>query len=335
LSFVRNRAIVFAYIGLAVLVALTATISPGLLRPSHVGTLLILASFIGIVAVGQTFVILSGGIDLSIPWVLTSAAILLTKFCGGSDAALAWAAPTVLLGGCAVGAINGVGIAIFDVPPIIMTLAVNVVIQGLILVDTSGAPTASAPSLVQFSAVGYVGPLPVALLVWAVLALAASVILSKTALGRYLYALGSNKIVARFSGVPVIFMTIIPYVLSGFTAAMAGILLTGYSGQAYLGMGDPYLFTSIAAVAIGGASVLGGSGHYVGTLAGASVLTLLTSLLSTLNLSNGALLLVYGLVILLTISLSSEEWGNVIRRLPKNQSERDADSVVHSEDRTL
>jgi len=130
-------------------------------------------------------------------------------------------------------------------------------------------------------------------------------------------------------------MTIIPYVLSGFTAAMAGILLTGYSGQAYLGMGDPYLFTSIAAVAIGGASVLGGSGHYVGTLAGASVLTLLTSLLSTLNLSNGALLLVYGLVILLTISLSSEEWGNVIRRLPKNQSERDADSVVHSEDRTL
>ena len=84
------------------------------------------------------------------------------------------------------------------------------------------------------------------------------------------------------------------YTLSGFTAALAGMLLTGYTGQAYLGMGDPYLFTSIAAVAIGGASILGGSGHYVGTIAGAFVLTILTGLLPALNLSNGALLIVYG-----------------------------------------
>ena len=103
--------------------------------------------------------------------------------------------------------------------------------------------------------------------------------------------------------------------ISGGTAALAGILLTGYSGVAYLGMGDAYLFTSVAAVAIGGASILGGSGHYLGTVAGALVLTILTGLLPALNLSNGALLVVYGAVILVTVSISSETWGEVFRYL--------------------
>ena len=98
---------------------------------------------------------------------------------------------------------------------------------------------------------------------------------------------------------------------SGLTAAFAGMLLTGYSGQAYLGMGDSYLFTSIAAVAIGGASILGGSGHYLGTIAGALVLTILTGLLPALNLSSGALLVVYGAVILLTVSLGSESLASL------------------------
>ena len=92
------------------------------------------------------------------------------------------------------------------------------------------------------------------------------------------------------------------------------MLLTGYSGQAYLGMGDPYLFTSIAAVAIGGASILGGSGHYLGTVAGALVLTILTGLLPALNLSSGALLIVYGAVILVTVSLGSDAWRMWRRR---------------------
>jgi ribose transport system permease protein len=112
--------------------------------------------------------------------------------------------------------------------------------------------------------------------------------------------------VAEFSGVPTQRTTILTYVISGLTAAVGGMLLTGYSGQAYLGMGDPYLFTSIAAVAIGGASILGGSGHYIGTVAGALVLTILSGLLPALNLSSGALLVVYGAVILLTVAVGSE-----------------------------
>jgi ribose transport system permease protein len=311
----RNRLILLAYAGVIVLLLITALFSPGFLAPSNLRSTLVLAAFVGIVAFGQTFVIIGGGIDLSIPCVLNCAALLLTLMAGGQDLALLWAVPLLLAGGAAIGLINGTGVAMFGVPPIIMTLAVNVILQGLILVYTGGSPTPSTPALVKFLAVGRVGPIPVILLIWAALAVLATVLLSKSAFGRHLYALGTSATVAEFSGVPTARTTILTYVISGMTAALAGMLLTGYSGVAYLGMGDAYLFTSVAAVAIGGASILGGSGHYLGTVAGALVLTILTGLLPALNLSNGALLVVYGAVILITVSISSETWGELFRTI--------------------
>jgi ribose transport system permease protein len=311
----RHRAILLAYLGMIVLLLLTSVVSPGFLAGSHLRTLTVLAAFIGIVALGQTFVIIGGGIDLSVPWVLNCAAILVTMTAKGQNAPLLYAVPLILIAGALIGALNGAGIALFGVPPIIMTLALNVVLQGAILVHTGGSPQATAPALIQYLAVGRVASIPVIAFVWAVLALVASFLLSKTAFGRHLYALGTSRTVAEFSGVPIVRTTVAAYTLSGFTAALAGILLTGYTAQAYLGMGDPYLFTSIAAVAIGGASILGGTGHYVGTIAGAFVLTILTGLLPALNLSNGALLIVYGVVILMTVSLASEAFSDLVSTL--------------------
>ena len=307
----RNRLILLAYVGMVVLLLVTALFSPGFLSESNLRSTVVLAAFVGIVALGQTFVIIGGGIDLSIPWVLNSAAVLMTLLCGGQDLPLLWVAPLLLAGGALIGLINGVGVAVFGVPPIIMTLAANVILQGLVLVYTGGSPTPSAPDLIKFLAVGRLGAIPVIALIWAALALVASVLLSKAAFGRHLYALGTSATVAEFSGVPTVRTIILTYVGSGLTAALAGMLLTGYSGQAYLGMGDSYLFTSIAAVAIGGASILGGSGHYLGTIAGALVLTILTGLLPALNLSSGALLVVYGAVILLTVSIGSETFATL------------------------
>ncbi len=307
----RHRAILLAYLGMLVLLFLTSFFSPGFLSLNHLRTMAVLAAFIGIVALGQTFVIIGGGIDLSVPWVLNCAAILMTLVAKGQDAPLLYAVPAILVAGTAVGALNGAGIALFGVPPIIMTLAVNVILQGGILVYTGGTPPATAPAVIQFLAVGRVGPIPVVGLIWLALALAASLLLSKTPFGRRLYAVGTSGTVAEFSGVPIVQTTVFAYALSGFTAALAGMLLTGFTAQAYLGMGDPYLFTSIAAVAIGGASILGGSGHYVGTIAGAFVLTILTGLLPALRLSNGALLIVYGAVILITVSLASEAFSDL------------------------
>jgi ribose transport system permease protein len=298
--------ILLAYAGALLLLALTSLVSPGFVSPAHLRTTAVLAAFIGIVALGQTFVIIGGGIDLSVPWVLNAAGVLMAMAAAGQDPPLTWAVPLILAAGALVGCLNGIGVAVFGVPPIIMTLAVNVILQGAILVTTGGAPSPVAPPAVQFLAVGRIGGFPVVILIWAALAVVATVLLSRTAFGRYLYAVGTSATVAEFSGVPTIATSLAAYTLSGFTAAIAGTLLTGYTAQAYLGMGDPYLFTSIAAVAIGGASILGGSGHYMGTIAGAFVLTILTGLLPALDLSNGALLIVYGVVILATVAIASE-----------------------------
>jgi len=323
-SFSRHRPILLAYLGMFVLLALTSFFAPGFLAPAHLRTTAVLAAFVGLVALGQTFVIIGGGIDLSVPWVLNCAAVLMTLAARSQDGPLLWVAPLLLVAGALVGVVNAVGVSLFGVPPIIMTLAVNVILQGGVLVYTGGAPPATAPPLIQFLAVGRIAEFPVIVLIWIALAILATIALSKTAFGRRLYALGSSPTVAEFSGVPTFETTLIAYMISGFTAALAGMLLTGYTAQAYLGMGDPYLFTSIAAVAIGGASVLGGSGHYLGTIAGALVLTILTGLLPALNLSNGALLVVYGLVILVTVSLSSDAvsdlFASLARRLRREET---------------
>lgn len=305
---------VLAYAAAILLFVAVSLYSPGFANPAHVATLVTLAAFIGIVAIGQTVVIIGGGIDLSVPWIMNSAAILVTALAHGQNLPLFWIVPLVLLCGCAVGVVNGIGIAFLRVPPIVMTMSVNVISQGLLLIVTRGFPPPLAPPALTFVAAGKIGPVPIILLVWVVLAAAIVVLERRTAFGRYLYALGSNRAVATLSGVPVARTTITAYAISGITAALAGILLTGYSRQAYLGMGDPYLFTSIAAVAIGGASILGGTGTYLGTVAGALVLTILTGVLPIFRLDIGALRIIYGLVILVTVSISSPSLREFLSR---------------------
>lgn len=318
----RNKPILLAYVALVLLVLITAAFSPGSLSESSLRSTVVLAAFVGIVAIGQSFVIFGGGIDLSIPWVLNAAAMMMTFAASGNDAALTWVIPMVLAAGAGAGLINGIGIALLKVPAIIMTLATNIIIQGLVLVTTSGAPSPSAPSVIQFMAVGRLGGFPVIAILWLVLIVLVTVALSKTAFGRHLYAVGSSATVAEYSGVPVARTIILTYVISGVTAALAGMLLTGYSRQAYLGMGDSYLFTSVAAVALGGASILGGNGHYIGTVAGALVLTVLGGLLPALNLSSGALLVVYGGIILVTVAISSEAMTNLLALLGQGRKNR-------------
>ena len=181
----------------------------------------------------------------------------------------------------------------------------NVILSGALLLYTNGSPTASAPPAIESLATGRVGPIPADTILWLTLALVATLVLTWTPFGRHLYALGTNRTVAQFSGIAIARVTVVTYVVSATTSALAGIVLTGYVGQAYLGMGDPYLFSSVAAVAIGGASILGGSGHYLGTVAGALILTVLAGLLPILNLDPAALQVIYGVVILVTVAAAT------------------------------
>lgn len=307
--------IALAYGAALLLFVLVSIYSPGFAQPSNVATLITLASFIGIVAIGQTIVIIGGGIDLSVPWILNSSAILVTALAHGQNWPLVWIVPLILLLGCAIGVVNGIGIALLRVPPIVMTMSVNVIAQGLLLIVTRGFPPPMAPQALTFVAAGRLFQyLPVMFLVWLALAAIVVFIERRTTFARHLYALGSNRTVATLSGVPVTRTIITTYAISGLTAAIAGVLLTGYSRQAYLGMGDPYLFTSIAAVAIGGASILGGTGSYLGTIAGALVLTVLNGVLPIFRLEAGALKIIYGVVILLAVFMAAPSLRELFRR---------------------
>jgi ribose transport system permease protein len=301
----RNRSILLAYALVVVLAILGELVAGGFLTISHIDQLLIEASFIAFVALGQSFVILSGGIDLSIPWVLNAAAVLLTIFANGSNGKTLWLFPLLLAGGAIVGLVNGLGVMFLRIPPIIMTLGMSSMVEGGLLLYTNGGSGNIAPTGVVYVATHRWGPVPVVAVVWLVVLVVATVVLSATPFGRRLYATGLNRRVAEFAGVNVRWVTVSVYVISGVAAALAGLVLAGYVGESYLGMGDPYLFASVAAVAIGGASVLGGTGNYVGTTAGALVLALLAAILPILGFSQATLEIVYGLVILVAVSLSS------------------------------
>lgn len=298
--FVSRNRVIFASYGLALLMLLVIT----LFRPSfgtiqNLRALAVNASIIGIVALGQTLVILTGGIDLSIPYTLNSAAILLTLLTQGRDENLIWAIPVILVMAAAIGLVNGIGVALLGISPVIMTLGMNAILTGALVGYTSGGrPGSNAPPAISFVGQGAIGGIPVDLILWAVIIVVATLLLSFTTLGRSIYAIGNNALASRFSGINVRRTRILVYCISAVGAAIAGIVLTGRIGSSYLGMGDLYLFSSVAAVAIGGGSILGGSGHYLGTVAGAFVLTLIAGLLPIFNIPSSAEQVLYGVIVL-------------------------------------
>jgi ribose transport system permease protein len=301
----------FAF-GAAVLVFVVGELlHPGFASAGSVKAILLTASFVGYVAVGQTFVVLVGGIDLSVPWVLNGAAIVLVTSSLGQDGRVWWALPLTLALGVAAGLANGVAVAFLAVPAVVITLAMNGVAQGLTLGLSKGLTCSScasyAPPVIRHAVTGDVAGIPAGLFLWLGVALLITFLLSFTAFGRRIYAIGNNAQASYLAGVNVRLVTVVLYALSGMFAALAGITLAAYGGQASLGMGDPYLFQSIAAVVIGGVSILGGRGHYLGSVAGAITLVALISLLLAENMPDWGRAVVYGVAILAILLLYGRE----------------------------
>ena len=306
-----QRGTFLAYVAILVLFIIGGIYRPSFVYPNNIGQLLLLASFVGIVAAGQTFIILIGGIDLSVPWVLNAMAVLLTTTSLGLDSRAWWAVPLVLLIGVIIGGVNGLGIVLFEIPPVVMTLGMNGMMQGLVLGLTGGftcsACTSVTPPSVQAAITGQILGIPTGLLVWVLIAVLVGLVLGLTTLGRRIYALGNNAVAAHLAGVNVRLVTVIVYALGGLFAASAGIALAAFGQQATLGMGDPYLFDSIAAVVIGGTSILGGRGNYWGTIAGAIFLVVLRAVLQEYNISEAGRSIASGIVILVALLLYGRE----------------------------
>ncbi|MDR5857727.1 ABC transporter permease [Caballeronia sp. LZ062] len=303
----RNREwvkyVVPAYLLFLGVVAVTGVVyGPGvLLSANFYSSLLTLTLFLAILGLGQGAVILTGGLDLSMPWLITLSGVLLTGLTHGVNGAAAWAVPVVLGVGVLVGLFNGIGVVMLGLPPIVVTLAANGLLQGLTLIYCNGSPQGWSPSAVSDFTNGRLGPLSLAAWSVPVFLAFALLLLHRTPFGRRIYAVGNSQIAAKLSGVRVGTVLIAVYCLSAVCAALVGLLLAGFSSQAFLGMGDPYLLPSIAVVVVGGALITGGRGHYLGVFGGALLLTALGTLLAGTTVPPAVRDIINGLVVLAAV----------------------------------
>lgn len=288
-----------AYVALILVIAATQfTLGNTVFNWTYWNSLAVLSSFLAIMALGQGTVILTGGLDLSVPWTIGFCGILLAGMVQGSDAALVYALPAVLGVAALIGLVNGLGVVWLGLSPIVVTLATNGMLQGAALIYSGGTPAGfSSPLLRWFMTAKVLGVTPVVYFMIAFVAFAV-IFLSRTSFGRRVYGIGNSLRAAQLSGIAVGRTLVGVYVLSAVCAGLVGILLTGFSGQASLGMGDDYLLPSIAVVVVGGALITGGRGHYVGMLGGALLLTALQTLLAGTTLPYATRAIIYGVVVL-------------------------------------
>jgi ribose transport system permease protein len=282
----------------------------GYSQPFAVRAMLVLASLLVVAGIGQTLVVIVGGIDLSIPFVIGFANVVAAQLYGdGMDFSLVCL--VVAAGALAVGAANGALSAGLGIHPLIVTLGIGTVVQGAVLLWTKGFPSGSAPEAISdfVSIAGTTGPLPLPSVVPFTILLVAlvSLVLARTPFGRSLYALGSNPRAAPLALVRPVATWTAAFALSAFFAGVAGVLLLGFTGSAYGDVGQPYLFQTIAAVVIGGTALVGGRGSLVGTMAGALVLTEINTLLIGLGLQPSLVQAALGLVIVVLVSLYGRE----------------------------
>ena len=306
-----SLSITLTFVMAGILFLIGGALHAGFLRWTPLSSVLVLASFVGFVGAGQTLAILTGGVDLSVPWVITAGGVMVASLAAGSSARAGWAVPATLAMGVGVGVINGLGITVFAVPPLVMTLGMNGIVEGLVLWLTNGFTSSSAktgsPHVITQAAQGKLpGGIPVDLVIWAGVGVLMWLLLSRLVIGRWIYAIGNNRLAAYLAGGQTRRVLVAVYALSGGFAALTGIMLVGYSGQATLSVGDPYLFSSITAVVIGGASILGGRGNYLGTIGGAIFVVMLTTVLELANIAVAAQDIVYGVIILIALAVYAQ-----------------------------
>lgn len=273
----------------------------GFFSYTHMGSIFRSASFIGLVAIGQTLVVVTGGIDLCVGPLVTLGNVFACLMLEGQDANNLWAFSTILLIGVVIGAVNGLGVAALGISPMVMTMAVGVVTTGITLIYSHGAPTGYASPLLRSIGVGYTAGIPNSVLIWFILSTLTILTLKWTTFGRSLFYIGANETAAAFSGIRTIAMKTMAYVISGVTAVLTGVIIAGYTSVAFINIGKDFTMTSITAVVIGGTAMSGGRGGYGGSLAGAVLICLIESILTIMNIHEAGKKIMNGIIILVLI----------------------------------
>ncbi|WP_192243346.1 ABC transporter permease [Mesorhizobium silamurunense] len=306
-KFIRRAdpAVVTAFACILLLLLVGSLYSRSFLSPEYLLQQLKVASFLGVIATGMMLVVLLGQIDLSVPWAVATGAMMACAAAAYGSVGVAVAIPFGILCGVAIGIVNGIGVAYLRIPSMIITLATNAVAQGLMVVYTGGfSPQDSATAAMRYLATGFTIPgVPNAVIIWALIGAAMVFALTRTSFGRAVYGIGNRERAAYLSGVDTRRVVMIAFAVSGGLSAFGGVLLAGYASKAAQSMGDAYLLPSIAAVVLGGTSILGGRGSYLGTVAGVILITLLQSILSVMQMPEAGRQIIYGVVIVAMLLL--------------------------------
>ncbi|MGH3681126.1 MAG: ABC transporter permease [Natronosporangium sp.] len=298
-TYLSDRPMVVLGAVLVLLVLVTVAIEPGFLSVRGVRNTLLLAAPVGILAAAQTVLMLTRGIDISVAMIGTLAAYVVGW---QASTGVPYAIVLALLVGALIGAVNGIGVGVFRVHPLIMTLAMSAILLGLL---SQWAPTvfrgvtAVPPFLRTVGGGSFAGNLiPYNALVWGAVAVVVILGLRRSGLGRMIYAVGDNPTAARLAGVRDWQVLLAVYTISGFLAALAGLLIAGQVGSVDLRLAEEFLLPSIAAAVIGGTSLFGGVGSYSGTIFGALILGVLNTMLTFLNATQAVKQVVFGVIVL-------------------------------------
>jgi ribose transport system permease protein len=288
----------------------SATID-GFAQAPSLRSMLVLATFLGIAAAGQTLVILLGGIDLSTPFLIGAANVLAAELTGGRGWPLGLAIAFIAVLALTIGALNGWLSHRFAIHPLIVTLGTGSMAVGGVLVWTQARLTGAVPgSLSDFVSPAqdtWFLPVPPVVVFWAALTVVVTVALLRTRAGRRLYAVGASPPAARLALVRTTRVWTGAFAVSALASAGAGILLAGFSGTGLFTIGDPYLFTSIAAVVLGGTSLRGARGDYVRTAIGALILILTTTIMVGKGISAPGQQVILGVLILIFVTSYGRE----------------------------
>jgi len=284
---------------LIILFLITGTIQPNYLSVSGIRNMLLQAAPLGILAGAQTILLLTGGIDLSVTMIATASAYVAAN---QSPNGAAVAILAGLMVGLIVGIANGVGVAVFRVNPLIMTLAMSAILLGLFTgwTQTILQGSTQVADFIRLLGGGafFGNRIPYSVVVWLGVAIILIWLLRRTGWGRLIYAIGDNEVAVRLAGVRVWQVRISAYAAAGVLGSIGGILLGGRTGMVDLQLASAFLLPSIAAVVIGGTSTFGGMGGYSGTILGALILSVLNSMLTFLNVGQAIQQVVYGMIVL-------------------------------------
>jgi ribose transport system permease protein len=290
-------------IGLLILVIVLSFMSPYFLTIPNILNIIRQVSIIAIVSFGMTMVILTGGIDLSVGSMLAFAGAISAGMMVNSGFNVFLAILIGLAAGTALGFFNGLAVAKAKLPAFIVTLAMMTVARGFTLIYTDGRPISGFNETFRFFGAGYLGRIPIPVVIMFMFLIVIYVLLKKTPLGRYIYAIGGNETATKLSGINTDKIKIAVYALNGFLAAVSGIILTSRLNSAQPMAGEGYELDAIAAVVLGGTSLSGGSGTVIGTIVGALIIAVLNNGLNLLNVSSFYQLVAKGAVILLAVFL--------------------------------